>query len=234
MDNIIFRETGSETPEPAQAVQHLHAPQADLEEASHRPLGKDCANARICQAPRPAVQRPSGRSQSRLRNLLPNGTQLVQLIIDGLDHSKTKVPRLPCLVSKDYSSFNRPTLDLTRCLAHLFAVYLFPSLPFVPKDSNLMSDVLMHVLHSLAEGGLDLRSVDLRLQSDNTSRECKNNCVLRCAAGLVGLSRVKRFQLQNLDRRTFARGCRWILRILVRSNPIRYTPTNRTVVRRLL
>lgn len=140
----------------------------------------------------------SGRSQSRLRNLLPNGNQLVQLILDGLDHSKMKVPRLSSLTSKDFSSFNRPNLDLTCCLCHGWGVYLFTSMPFMPKDSNLMSDAMLCVLNSLARNGLDLRSVDLRLQSDNTVRECKNNTLLRVAGGLVASHHLKRVQLQNL------------------------------------
>lgn len=144
------------------------------------------------------------RSQSRLLNPAPSGERVVSLILDGLDHSKMRFPRASCLVSKELGGFNRPNCDLTACIAHGYGVYLIMSVPFLPKDSNLSADVIMHVLHRIASdeaakgSDFDLRSAHICIQSDNTSRECKNNTSIRLFAAAVGSHLVKKITYQCL------------------------------------
>lgn len=139
-----------------------------------------------------------GRAQSRLCQIMPTGDVVVSMIIDALDHSKMRLPRSVCLSSKDFSAFARPSLDLTACLVHGRAVHVNMTMPFVAKDSNLSNDIISHSLHALAVDGLDLRTLDLRVQCDNTVRETKNNTTLRALACLVASSRIKRASLQSL------------------------------------
>lgn len=139
------------------------------------------------------------RSQSRLKELLPNGTRVISMIVDGLDHSKVKFPRSQLIqCSKDMQGFQRPNMDLVACLIHGHGVLLTLTLPHVAKDSNLTADILHHAVHRVIESGVDARLVDLHLQADNTTRETKNNCTLRALASLVATHRLKRGQLSCL------------------------------------
>ena len=139
------------------------------------------------------------RAQSRLRQLLPNGHITLSCIIDGIDHSKFRFPRSMVSLSKDMSSFIRPCMDMIACICHGYGLWLIQTLPFVAKDSSLTCDILTHVLHCLSVDGLDCRSVDLRLQSDNTVRETKNNGTLRWLSMLIGSHRLARGELRCLS-----------------------------------
>ena len=143
----------------------------------------------------------SERSQSRLCQPIPSGERVICLVVDGLDHSKMKFPRADNIMSsKDMSQFNRPNLDLQACLCHGYGVFLLLTWPTVAKDSCLTADLLAHVLHEVASSdpSIDFRSVALHLQSDNTTRETKNNGTLRLLASWVGGSLIKRSQYSCL------------------------------------
>ena len=141
----------------------------------------------------------SARTQSRLKQIVSSGNLVVSCIIDGIDHSKFRFPRSLVTMSKEMAAFVRPTMDMVACLAHGHGVWMIPTLPHVAKDSSLTVDILTHVLHSLAERGVDCRTVDFRLQSDNTTRETKNNVTLRWLGFMIGSHRLRRGTLSCLS-----------------------------------
>ena len=139
------------------------------------------------------------RSLSRMRNVLPAGFFNLTLILDGVDHSKFRYPRSRILCSKEFSAMPRPAMDVHGILAHGHGAYLALSEPFTPKDSSWCAELLLHTLHRMVTvRGADLRLFEVCVQSDNTSRECKNNTLLRVLGVLTGLHKVKRAQLQCL------------------------------------
>lgn len=138
------------------------------------------------------------RSQSRLKQLLPEGVKTLAVIIDGMDHGKYKFPRTFAMCSKELAGLNRPSLDLVCCIAHGYGLWMIATLPHVCKDSNLNVDILSHVLHCLMEKGLDCRTVSFKIQCDNTVRECKNNVTLRWLGCLVSSHRLKRAEVNSL------------------------------------
>lgn len=139
------------------------------------------------------------RAVARLGGILSSGNQVVSIICDAIDHSKFRFPRSDYFQSKDLDGMMRPMLDLTCALAHGHGVFLFPSLVFVQKNSNLMADILSYTLHRLVDAGrVSQHSLELLLQTDNTTREWKNNCLLRLIATYVGGHRMKRGELRCL------------------------------------
>ena len=66
------------------------------------------------------------------------------------------------------------------------------------KGSNFCADCILHTVSRCAARGVDARCVSLHIQSDNTSKEAKNNTQLRLAAVLTALHRVKGCDIQNL------------------------------------
>ena len=139
------------------------------------------------------------RSCSRLRSILPWGGYNLTVILDGVDHSKFRYPRSAVLRSKEFSTMNRPAMDVHGVLAHGHGAYLALSEPFTPKDSSWCTELLLHTLHRMRTiRGLDLRLFEVVIQSDNTSRECKNNSVLRAVGLLTGLHKIKRAELRCL------------------------------------
>ena len=120
------------------------------------------------------------------------------LVLDAIDHSKFKYPRNRNFSSKELSTYNRPSLDVMGMLVHGYIAMLALSEPFVKKGSSFCADYLLHSLMRVGRQGLDLRGASLHIQSDNTSKETKNNTVLRLGSLLTALHRVKRCDIQNL------------------------------------
>ena len=70
------------------------------------------------------------------------------------------------------------------------------------SESSRTVEILIHILHKLAEEhGLDLRQVELVIQSDSCSREGKNFSVVRIAAVLVLIHKLSRVELRYLASR---------------------------------
>ena len=136
------------------------------------------------------------RTQSRL-NYLSQGHRLVCVILDGMDKSKYRLPRSLCMHAKDFSSFIRPSIDVHGVLMHGHLAALFLSDPFAAKDSSWCTDILSHVLDELG-CSVDLRTVRLVAQSDNTCREVKNNTCLRALSYFVSTHRLHSAELRCL------------------------------------
>ena len=139
----------------------------------------------------------SARTTSRLP-MSPTGHKSICIITDAIDHNKFRYPRSKIFTSKEFSSYIRPTMDCTAVLAHGHHLLLALSEPWVPKDSSWCCELLLHSLHRLSCSGCDLRATEILLQSDNCSRECKNNSLVRLAGILTGLHMVRRFEMRFL------------------------------------
>ena len=137
------------------------------------------------------------RATSRLP-LLPDGRRSITMITDGMDKSKFRVPRTRLMSSKDFAGFVRPSLDMSCCICHGWNLVLAVSPPHLKKDSSWCVDLVSHSLNQLGSK-IDLRSVELLLQSDNCGRGTKNNTLTRWAGMLVGCHRLARIELRFLE-----------------------------------
>ena len=129
------------------------------------------------------------RSNSRMRQLLPDGYLHISAIADGMDHGKYALPRHGIFDSKEFQGFQRPVLDATAIICHGYSVKVYLSQPTTAKDSSFSMEAILHTLDQLAAEGIDLRKVCLQLQADNTTREIKNK-ILRGVGTLVATHRV--------------------------------------------
>lgn len=127
------------------------------------------------------------RSTSRMQD-----GQSILIIQDGMDQSKACIPRSKWMKSKEFSRFVRPRLHVSLTLVHGFFCLWSISDPDCMKDSNASTETLCHAMH-LLERDFDvyLPGCALHIQADNTSREVKNNMLLRWAAAQVSSSNVR-------------------------------------------
>ena len=140
------------------------------------------------------------RAASRLRSLSGGiGFQTICCIIDGMDKSKFRFPRTLYMQSKELHGMTRPSLEMVGSLVHGHCLILTISDPRVHKDSSAICDILSHTLNRLALSGVDLRRAEFLLQADNTSREVKNNSVIRLMSALVGAKRLGRCEVRFLQ-----------------------------------
>ena len=107
------------------------------------------------------------------------------MIVDGIDQAKFRIPRV---LQKTHAldRLLRPALHVQGAWCHGFGYHLAVVDADMPKDTNNNIEVIARLLshiylshHSLPLG--------LHLQQDNTSRECKNQLILRWACKLVAL-----------------------------------------------
>ena len=139
------------------------------------------------------------RASSRLKGLSRN-ILTICMIIDSIDHQKLRWPRALCLQSKDFNNFVRPHLTCTGVLVHGYFSLLAVSEQWIPADSSRTCEIIAHACHRLVEDhGVDLRNVNLLLQSDNCSKEGKNNCMLGWSAAQVATRRVHSISQQYLQ-----------------------------------
>lgn len=138
------------------------------------------------------------RSNSRMRQPLPDGYLHISAIADGMDHGKYALPRHGIFDSKEFQGFQRPVLDATAIICHGYSVMVYLSQPTTAKDSSFSMEAILHTLDQLAAEGIDLRKVCLQLQADNTTREVKNNTTLRGAGSLVATHRVHSVRVCHL------------------------------------
>lgn len=119
----------------------------------------------------------SNRGASRCRN-----GSMITLICDSMDQSKFFFPRgsQSEFRSKELGGMVRPKAHITCCLIHGFCTIFTVSPANLRKDSSTMMDIVMHGLHILkADFGVDISRHHVSLQTDNTTREFKNNTCAR-------------------------------------------------------
>ena len=90
-------------------------------------------------------------------------------------------------------------MTCTAAIAHGHLAALVISESYVMADSSRTAEILMHVLNRIAQQGVDLRAVELVVQSDNSSKEGKNNTVARMVSMLVQSHRLARCELRYLE-----------------------------------
>ncbi|CAE7419605.1 unnamed protein product [Symbiodinium sp. CCMP2592] len=145
------------------------------------------------------VQYWATRAQSRIRALSVRQLRTICIIVDSIDHSKLRWPRSLVLQSKDFASFNRPHLTCTGVICHGYSALLCISEGHVSADSSRTTEIIMHTLQRLQRDMVDLRACQLVIQSDNCSKEGKNNTLLRTLSGLVSSRRLGRCELRYLE-----------------------------------
>ena len=133
------------------------------------------------------------RSISRLGQDV-NGNSSICLIIDGMDRAKWSVPRSAVLAAKSLNGLQRPNLDCTGIIVHGHMVCTAFGYPGVIKGANWTCELLTFVFDKLVQSGIDLRHYEINLQSDNATKESKNNSVARMLSFYVsrGLIRCAR------------------------------------------
>jgi hypothetical protein len=119
------------------------------------------------------------RAQSRIRCTLE-----ILIILDGMDQNKFLYPRSDLFRSKELATMNRLKAHITGAILHGRAIFFWVSPADVKKDANSCIECVAFCLNELSKE-LDLSKVVLNLQSDNTSREVKNNHMLRFLSALT-------------------------------------------------
>ena len=120
------------------------------------------------------------RAQARLKCSFD-----ILVIVDGVDQSKFMYPRSDILFrSKELQGLIRPRAHVCGAIIHGRAVIFSVSPADVRKDANTSIELVAYCLQVVSRD-VDLRKVTLHLQSDNTSREVKNNHTIRYLASLT-------------------------------------------------
>lgn len=88
--------------------------------------------------------------------------------------------------SKELGRFMRPKAHISCLIMHGWFILYTISPNDLKKDGSTMADIIMHALHLLrVDFQVDLSKQHFCLQTDNTTRECKNNVIARLMGGLV-------------------------------------------------
>ena len=104
------------------------------------------------------------------------------------------------LLAKEFSTFCKPTLGTTCVIAHGYGCYLYLSEGRTPHDSSWTCEIIAATLHNLTEQfDIDWRKVKPVLCGDNSSKELKNNSVLRLLSGLTACQRIYSSALYTLE-----------------------------------
>lgn len=122
------------------------------------------------------------------------------ITLDSMDHAKYSYPKGVALSSKEFNSFVRPCLTCTAAIIHGYATIVVLAEPYVHQTSSWSCDILAHCVHLLAiDPTVDLRSYEVIAFGDNSSKELKNNGVLRLLSGLTASRRIRRAELRTLQ-----------------------------------
>lgn len=119
----------------------------------------------------------------------------VTIIADSMDQAKFAYPRGDVFRSKDLGSFQRPRAHITGVIAHGHLTLFSVSSQDLRKDSNTMVELVSHTLTLLSQRGYNLRKCSLSVQCDNTTRELKNNPMMKYLCYLVSNSVVAKASL---------------------------------------
>jgi hypothetical protein len=139
------------------------------------------------------------------RRLLESGQLMEELAmsasqicmaVDGMDQAKFRLPRV-FVKTKCLDSLIRPALHVQGAWAHGFGYHLAVMDADMHHDSNNNVEVVSNMLEQIYKGHKGL-PMGLHLQQDNTSRECKNQKILKWAIKLVSLGVFKWVTLNYL------------------------------------
>ena len=128
------------------------------------------------------------------RSLLERGHLMVDMAMsasqvcmaaDGMDQAKFRLPRI-FVTTKCLDSLIRPALHVQGAWAHGFGYHMAVMDADMRHDTNNNVEVISAMLEQIYKGHKGL-PMGLHLQQDNTSRECKNQKILKWAIKLVSL-----------------------------------------------
>lgn len=132
------------------------------------------------------------RANARLQ-----ATGTITIILDGMDQCKFSYPRSPATKAKELAGLIRPRLHIVGCVVHGRSLNMYVSNHNKPKDSSVMAEILCNVLSRLSKV-IDLARHCVHVISDNTSRETKNNTILRLLAAWTSHGTILQGSLRNL------------------------------------
>jgi hypothetical protein len=118
----------------------------------------------------------------------------ISLIIDGMDQSKTYLPKHEFNLTADQGAA-KLKVHVMGVISHGRGVYAFNTLEDWPSDANLNIECLSRVLGDI--GWDTLADKIIFLQLDNTVRENKNFALFGWLAALVKLRVVKEVYMTN-------------------------------------
>lgn len=123
-------------------------------------------------------------SKNMIAALAPTSSVLT-MIVDGIDQAKFRMPRQK-VRSHAFDRLLRPALHVQGAWAHGAGYHLAVSDADCKKDTVANCDVIARMLENIYKryGSVPM---GLHVQQDNTSRECKNQKMLKFAIGLVSL-----------------------------------------------
>jgi len=166
------------------------------------------------------------RKSKRVRSVKRRGRTHMSVIIDGMDNTKSRVPK-PFRHSKATDSLFAQQIYVTGIMHHGGDVPVSVRLADerLPKDSNATIDSICHALRTAQDGKPHEPLPDvLYLQLDNCGGENKNRHVLFFCALLVGVGLVKKVKLSFLPvRHTYEdidQLVSWLARLLRRNDSI--------------
>lgn len=139
------------------------------------------------------------RGLSRLGAEGPNTDgKCICIIVDSMDHSKWTLPRSALLQSKTFGNFVKPHLDCTAAICHGHFLLVGFGESHVSKGADWTIELLTYMLGRLRQLGLDLREYQIILQSDNATKEAKNNACLRWLSYLTARGSIRSGRLNCL------------------------------------
>lgn len=118
----------------------------------------------------------------QIRLSTATASSVLCIIIDGMDQSKFRCPRLTTRPSKHVEVLYRPTLHCSGVLIHGHSFSFHIANEDLKKDSTTQAELLFLNLSSLLETNSKLPLI-LHLQQDNCYREGKNQYI--CAAMIL-------------------------------------------------
>ena len=123
-------------------------------------------------------------------------------ILDSMDSVKYSWPKSQVMSTKMFCQFNRPKMSCTGLLIHGHMMLTVLTHGALTCNSSRTCEVVSHALTVLTRGiqrPVDLRFACLHLQADNSSKECKNQSLLRHLAVQVALRKLGSSQLSFLQ-----------------------------------
>ena len=132
------------------------------------------------------------RASSRLMS------NIICLIIDGIDQAKFGWPRAEFMHNHEWDDFNRPRLHVWGALVHGYFTLYTLSHADVNKGSSTTVDVVAYILTRLHRIGTNLADFHIHVQLDNTCSSNKNNCVLLFMGLMVSLGLIAGFTINFL------------------------------------
>ena len=119
-------------------------------------------------------------------------------IIDGMDQAKFAFPRSSIFRTKSLAKLQRGRAHVCGLIAHGYHTMFMISPPELPKDATTHIEYLAHSMSVLKQQGAPLQQLHYIAQCDNTSRECKNNFMLKFLSFCVANSICGSVSLRSL------------------------------------